>query len=121
MLLCVPVCLCPFRYSSSSQHRYLINSLCVRVCGSVFVSFLLLLFISARHGYLDFADTFVYVHVYDCVVMPFLLLLVIGSGRPFFRNFGHVFVYVCAHACVSMCARVCVCLQSLVIRILLSY
>ena len=70
MCVCVVVYLCPFRCLSSS-----------------------------RHGYLgDFGGTFVYVYLYDCVIVSFLALLVIGIGLPLFRNFGRTFVCMCAFA-----------------------
>ena len=48
-------------------------------------------------------------YVYDCVIVFFLLMLVIGIGRPLFRNFGRTFV--CLRVCALVRAHVCV-LQS---------
>ena len=77
---------------------------------------------SSRHGHLDnFTGTFVYVWVYDCMIMSFSLLLVIGSGRPLFRNFGRMFVFVCALVCVCKCVcthvKLCVCFFWLCVRV----
>ena len=73
MCVCVIVYLCPFRCRSS------------------------------RHGYhVNFGGTFVYVHVYKCVILSFLLL----------RGIGRRYVCVCMHAhefmCVCACVRRCV-------------
>ena len=70
----------------------------VRVCDSVFVSYS-----TSRHGYhVDFGWTFVNVYVFNCVIVSFLLLRVIGIGRSLF---GRTFVCVCAR--VSACVGVC--------------
>ena len=63
---------------------------------------------SSWHGYLgNFGGTFVYVYLYDCVIVSFLLFLVIGITRPLFRNFSRSFVHVYArvHVFVCSCAR----------------
>ena len=46
-------------------------------------------------------------YVYDCVIiMSFLLLRVISNGRPLVRNYGRMFVCVCALECVCVYGRV---------------
>ena len=84
-MLCVCVCRCVVAYLSSFRCRS-----------------------TSRYGYqVNFGCTFVY--VYDCAIMSFLQFLVIGIGRPLFRNFGRTSVSVCVSA--SIHAQACKCMR----------
>ena len=86
-MLCVCVCRCVVAYLNS-----------FRCCST------------SRYGYqVNFGCNFVY--VYDSAIMSFLLFLVIGNGRPLFRNFGHTFVCMRERVGASMHAQACVCMR----------